>query len=112
MNALRTWLPVLVLLLVTQWTVAQLNDTLPAVVEPQVQDNRVKFTSILRPLRGVAGAPAPFYSYFWEFGDGTYSFEKEPVHTYKDTGDYPIRLWATNNYDDGKKPPTRLKRYG
>jgi hypothetical protein len=110
MNALRKWLPVPVLLLVTQWTVAQINDTIPAVVEPQVQDNRVKFTSILRPLRGVAGAPAPFYSYFWEFGDGTYSFEKEPVHTYRDTGDYPIRLWATNNYDDGKKPPTRLKK--
>ncbi|AXY73479.1 PKD domain-containing protein [Paraflavitalea soli] len=110
MNASRHLLPVLVLLLVTQWAAAQINDTLPAVVEPQVDNNRVKFTSQLRPLRGVAGAPAPFYTYFWEFGDGTYSFEKEPVHLYKDTGDYPVRLWATNNYDDGKKPPTRLKK--
>lgn len=110
MNASRKLLPVITLLLATQWAVAQLNDTLPAVVEPQIEDNRVKFTSQLRPLRGVAGAPAPFYTYFWEFGDGTYSFEKEPAHIYKDTGDYPIRLWATNNYDDGKKPPTRLKK--
>lgn len=98
------------LLLIAQLSRAQINDTLPAVVEPQVQDNRVKFTSVLRPLRGVAGAPAPFYTYFWEFGDGTYSFEKEPSHVYKDTGDYPVRLYATNNYDDGKKPPTRLKK--
>lgn len=98
------------LLLIAQLSRAQIADTLPAVVEPQVQDNRVKFTSILRPLRGVAGAPAPFYTYFWEFGDGTYSFEKEPSHVYKDTGDYPVRLYATNNYDDGKKPPTRLKK--
>lgn len=98
------------LLFLMQGAAAQLNDTLPAVVEPRVQDNRVQFTSILRPLRGVAGAPAPFYTFFWEFGDGTYSFEKEPVHVYKDTGDYPVRLYATNNYDDGKKPPTRLKK--
>jgi hypothetical protein len=89
---------------------AQVNDTIPAQVEPVIADNQVKFTSVLRPLRGVAGAPAPFYSYFWEFGDGTYSFEKEPSHIYRDTGDYPVRLFATNNYDDGKKPPTRLKK--
>lgn len=98
------------LLLIAQLAMAQVNDTLPAVVEPQIEDNRVKFTSILRPLRGVAGAPTPFYTYFWEFGDGTYSFEKEPAHVYRDTGDYPVRLYATNNYDDGKKPPTRLKK--
>lgn len=98
------------LLLLSQLAMGQLNDTLPAVVEPQIEDNRVKFTSQLRLLRGIAGAPAPFYTYFWEFGDGTYSFEKEPQHVYKDTGDYPVRLYATNNYDDGKKPPTRLKR--
>ncbi|MBO9561557.1 MAG: PKD domain-containing protein [Niastella sp.] len=98
------------LLLLSQLAMAQVNDTLPAVVEPLIEDNRVKFTSQLRPLRGIAGAPVPFYTYFWEFGDGSYSFEKEPHHVYKDTGDYPVRLYATNNYDDGKKPPTRLKK--
>lgn len=89
---------------------AQVSDTIPAQIEPLVDSNRVKFTAVLRPLRQIAGAPAAFYTYFWEFGDGTYSFEKEPVHHYADTGDYAIRLFATNNYDDGKKPPTRLKR--
>jgi len=110
MRRIRQLLPVMGLFLYALPVAAQINDTLPAVVEPQIEDNRVKFTAQLRALRGVAGAPAPFYTYFWEFGDGTYSFEKEPVHFYRDTGDYPIRLYATNNYDDGKKPPTRLKK--
>jgi PKD repeat protein len=89
---------------------AQTNDSAAAEVNPQIEDNRVKFNATLRPLRQIAGAPASFYSYFWEFGDGSYSFEKEPVHTYIDTGDYDVRLYATNNYDDGKKPNTRPRR--
>lgn len=83
------------------------DDTAAAQIEPVITDNQVKFKSLLRPLRQIAGAPEAFYSYFWEFGDGTYSFEKEPLHHYKDTGLYQVRLYATNNYDDGKKPPTR-----
>jgi PKD repeat protein len=89
---------------------AQINDTTAAGIEPQIENNQVKFGAALRPLRQIAGAPASFYSYFWEFGDGSYSFEKEPVHVYKDTGDYDVRLYATNNYDDGKKPNTRPRR--
>lgn len=89
---------------------AQVNDSAAAEIDPQIENNRVKFGSILRPLRQIAGAPASYYSYFWEFGDGAYSFEKEPVHIYKDTGEYDIRLYATNNYDDGKKPNMRPRR--
>ena len=89
---------------------AQVNDTAAADINPQIDNNQVKFGAALRPLRQIAGAPASFYSYFWEFGDGSYSFEKEPVHIYKDTGDYEVRLYATNNYDDGKKPNTRPRR--
>ena len=89
---------------------AQTNDSAAAEINPQIENNRVKFDATLRPLRQIAGAPASFYAYFWEFGDGSYSFEKEPVHTYKDTGDYEVRLYATNNYDDGKKPNTRPRR--
>jgi PKD repeat protein len=89
---------------------AQVNDTAAVEIHPQVNDNQVKFGAALRPLHQIAGAPASFYSFFWEFGDGCYSFEKEPVHVYKDTGDYEVRLYATNNYDDGKKPNTRPRR--
>lgn len=89
---------------------AQTNDTAAAEINSQIENNQVKFGATLRPLRQIAGAPASFYTYFWEFGDGSYSFEKEPVHVYKDTGDYDVRLYATNNYDDGKKPNTRPRR--
>ena len=110
MNPLKPLLLPIVLCLLAQAAAGQASDTSPAIIEPQVDSNQVKFTSILRPLRQIAGAPAAFYSYFWEFGDGSYSFEREPVHTYQDTGFYDVRLFATNNYDDGKKPPTRLRR--
>lgn len=100
----------IVLLCIVKGLKAQVSDTIPPVIEPSIDSNQVKLNAVLRPLRQIAGAPAAFYTYFWEFGDGTYSFEKEPVHHYKDTGDYAIRLFATNNYDDGKKPPTRLRR--
>jgi PKD repeat protein len=89
---------------------AQVSDTAAAEINPSIENNKVKFGSALRPLRQVAGAPASFYSYFWEFGDGSYSFEKEPEHVYSDTGTYDVRLYATNNYDDGKKPGTRPRR--
>lgn len=94
------------LLCLSQAAMAQTTDTTDAAIQTRIEDNRVKLGSVLRPLRQVAGAPEAFYSYFWELGDGTYSFEKEPVHIYKDTGTYQVRLYATNNYDDGKKPRT------
>src|SRR5919108_4570554 len=97
---------IVVLMMALQQLQAQ-SDSIPAQIEPSINSNQVKFKSVLRPLRQVAGAPEAFYSYFWEFGDGTYSFEKEPLHYYKDTGIFQVRLYATNNYDDGKKPPTR-----
>nr|WP_121271240.1 PKD domain-containing protein [Pedobacter schmidteae] len=84
-------------------------DTVPAIINHTVENGVVKFSSILRPLRQIAGAPEPFYSYFWEFGDGQFSFEKEPQHVYPDTLKYDVRLFATNSYDDGKRPPTRPK---
>jgi gliding motility-associated-like protein len=33
-------------------------------------------------------------SYFWDFGDGNYSSEKNPVYTYTDTGRFTITLVA------------------
>jgi hypothetical protein len=87
---------------------AQNTDTTTSIVNPHISDNSCDFKADgLRPLKKMPGAPTPFYTYFWEFGDGKLSFEKEPVHIYADTGTYQVRLFATNNYDDGKPPPTR-----
>lgn len=84
-------------------------DTVPAIINHKTENGVVNFSAVLRPLRQIAGAPEPFYTYFWEFGDGQFSFEKEPQHTYPDTLSYNVRLFATNSYDDGKRPPTRPK---
>lgn len=91
---------------------AQVNpaDTIPAVINANQENSTLHFNASLRDLRQIAGAPLPFYTYFWEFGDGNFSFEKEPSHSYRDTGTYDVRVYATNNYDDGKPPPTKPKK--
>lgn len=70
---------------------------------------KVIFSPELTPLRQIAGAPKAYWKSYWEFGDGHYSFEDKPTHTYKENGEYTVRLSATNNYDDGKPPTTRPK---
>ncbi|WPR71939.1 PKD domain-containing protein [Flavobacterium sp. NG2] len=72
--------------------------------------NQVNFKPETPPLIPIAGAPKPSYSYLWEMGDGTYSKEAEPKHTYKNKGTYNARLAVTNNYDNGKPPATRPKK--
>ena len=78
-------------------------------INVQLKNNQATFASSLRPLQPIAGAPDPFYSYYWEFGDGHFSFEENPKHVYRDTGLFDARLFATNNYDDGKPPPLKPK---
>ena len=104
----------LYLLLFSFWFVklsAQIlpSDTVPAIIHYKTENGTTKFTSELRPLRPIAGAPAPFYTYFWEFGDGGFSFEESPSHVFTKYDSVMVRLFATNNYDDGKRPPTRPK---
>ncbi|GAA4273869.1 hypothetical protein GCM10022258_31630 [Aquimarina gracilis] len=60
-------------------------------------------------LNQIAGAPKAYYTYYWEFGDGNYSFKKNPTHTFNKPGNYKTKLWATNNYDNGKPPKSRPK---
>lgn len=84
-------------------------DTSKANINFQLNNNQANFSSTLRPLQPIAGAPDPFYSYYWEFGDGQFSFEEKPKHVYRDTGLFNARLFATNNYDDGKPPPLKPK---
>src|SRR5215469_13787645 len=90
----------LLLLIVGNACFAQ--DSIPPEIKIEEKGDSLHFSSRLRPLRQIIGAPACFYSYFWELGDGRFSFDKAPVLTYRDTGVYQVRLFATNNYDDGK----------
>jgi hypothetical protein len=101
---------VVILQLVALSSLAQHADTSSPAVNFHIADNVSSFNADLRPLHRIPGAPAPFYTYLWEFGDGKFSFEPQPNHVYLDTGIYNVRLFATNNYDDGKPPPTRPKQ--
>ena len=69
----------------------------------------IQFKAQNPPLVQVLGAPPANYSHFWEFGDGSYSKEKEPKKIYKKQGIYKVNLSVTNNYDNGKPPATRPK---
>ncbi len=87
------------------------NDTITrtATIGYIINGNKVSFNPETPQLNQIAGAPKAFYTYYWEFGDGNYSFEEKPKHTYKNKGVYKTQLSVTNNYDDGKPPTTRPK---
>lgn len=104
----RTLLIILALVAAGSRCLAQ--DSIPPEIRVEERGDSLHFSAGLRPLRHIAGAPASFYTYFWELGDGRFSFAKDPVYAYRDTGEYRVRLYATNNYDDGKAPPTRPHR--
>lgn len=71
--------------------------------------NVVTFKAETPPLLQIAGAPKANYTFFWEYGDGTYSKTAEPKKTYKKPGQYKVIVSVTNNYDNGKPPKTRPK---
>jgi PKD repeat protein len=76
----------------------------------QKQGNKVIFSPIVPPQQAIPGAPLPSYDYYWEFGDGTYSNEKNPTHLFAHPEDCTAQLWATGKYDKGKSPKSRPKR--
>lgn len=103
---MRTTGLTLIFLLITG-AACMAQDSIPPEIRVEDQGDSLHFSAHLRPLRQIAGAPAAFYTYFWELGDGRFSFDKNPIYAYRDTGEYQVRFYATNNYDDGKAPPTR-----
>ena len=104
---------VLLLLLVTSFVFSQtkVKDTVTrkATIGYDKKGNQVSFKADTPPLIQTLGAPPANYSYFWEFGDGSYSKAKEPKKVYKKKADYKVNLAVTNNYDNGKPPATRPK---
>jgi PKD repeat protein len=101
------------IIIISQSTKGQIvqNDTISRTAEIiySINGNKVSFNPETPELNQIAGAPKAFYTYYWEFGDGNYSFQEQPSHTYKNKGNYKVQLSVTNNYDDGKPPTTRPK---
>lgn len=69
------------------------------------ENGGIRFRPQCPPLVQRAGAPAAFYTYYWEFGDGDFSFEESPLHRYENGGPHQALLAATAHYDDKQKPP-------
>lgn len=75
-----------------------------------VSPSGLRFTPECPPLPPpTPGGREPFYTYYWEFGDGDFSVEKNPVHPYAAGGNYTAMLDATAHYDDKKKPPSKKR---
>ena len=81
-----------------------------AIIFYRQQGATLQFGSELPPQIQVPGAPEAYYEYYWEFGNGAFSFEEEPICTYPEAGSYDVQLWATGKYDNGKSPKSRTKR--
>ncbi|MBL7559015.1 PKD domain-containing protein [Olleya sp. YSTF-M6] len=108
-------LSLILIILYTVSSIAQqktVSDTVArvATIQHKTNGNQVQFNADAPTLNQIAGAPKAFYTNYWEFGDGTYSKKNTPTKTYKNSGDYQVRLWATNNYDTGKPPTSRPKK--
>ncbi|MDN3664239.1 PKD domain-containing protein [Algibacter miyuki] len=90
----------------------QSTDTITrtASIKATVTANTVLLSPETPALNQIAGAPKAFYTHYWEMGDGSYSKQATPKHTYKKKGEYEVKLWATNNYDTGKPPTARPKK--
>ncbi len=80
-----------------------------ATISYDKKGNQIFLKTETPPLVQIAGAPKANYTYFWETGDGNYSKEATPKHTYKKKGEYKVNVSVTNNYDNGKPPKTRPK---
>lgn len=72
--------------------------------------NKISFSAKLPALTQIPGAPEPFYTYLWDFGDGHFSTAENPQHIYAKADTYEVYLYAVNNYDDGKKPQRKKQR--
>ncbi len=84
--------------------------TRKAEIKIDQKGNLVSLKPETPPLVQIAGAPKAYYSHFWEFGDGNFSKDANPKHSYKKKGEYNVRLSVTNNYDNGKPPASRPKK--
>ncbi len=112
---MKTLFPILLFFAIPFSILAQQNQAIDstrgtATIDYKTTGNTVQFAPQTPPLNQIAGAPKAFYSHYWEFGDGNYSKAEHPKHTYKKTGEYEAKLWATNNYDTGKPPVSRPKK--
>ena len=55
-------------------------------------------TCIDKPVRFINSSSGNDLQYLWSFGDSLHSVDKDPVHPYKETGNYIVSLVAIDQY--------------
>ncbi len=98
----------LFLLIFSLTTIAQQADS--TIIATTDSSNKISFSVKLPALTQIPGAPAPFYTYLWDFGDGHFSTAENPQHVYTQADTYNVLLYAVNNYDDGRKPQRKTQK--
>lgn len=81
----------------------------------ELGNNKIQFQATNLPkLIKKTGAPTePFYTYYWEFGDGHISREESPIHEYKSIPTQDVQLMLVDNYSDGgDRPRGRMANIG
>jgi len=64
------------------------------------------FLAANHPLPSSSATPAPMYKYLWSFGDGQFSTQAQPTHTYAKSGPYEVQLFVTPIYVPMGPPPS------
>ena len=67
--------------------------------KPTPSETRARARKGSMVLGGSYSRKIPFFgpNYFWDFGDGGFSFLNNPIHVYPKLGTYNVRLKALNN---------------
>lgn len=99
-------------LLCASWLFAQPSETPLRVADFLVAPvgDAYKYTAIVPPLQQIAGAPPAYFTCFWEFGDGSFSTEKQPIYVFTKNDSVETVLHLTYHYDDGDMPKKKKKK--
>lgn len=77
-----------------------LNVAIPTLGNPSFNTNSIGYTSygiysILDPIQFTSVITGDYISVLWDFGDGTFSNEVNPIHTYSTPNDYVVTQTVT-----------------
>ena len=81
-------------------TTYSLNVAIPVLGDASFEQSSYGYTaygiySILDPIQFTNTATGDYVSILWSFGDGTFSNEENPIHTYIQEGDYVVTQTVT-----------------
>ena len=76
------------------------NVTLPILADASFDVNSIGYTnygefSIIDPIQFTNTAVGDFTTFLWDFGDGTFSNEENPIHSYVNEGSYVVTQTVT-----------------